>query len=75
MRFSTIIAASALLLSGANAQEYYCWGHWDWGHRPGCGDWQGHRWVSDLINKEPLKSLKPRLQYPYWFNQWVGTRE
>ncbi|KAL4769074.1 hypothetical protein BDW60DRAFT_108785 [Aspergillus nidulans var. acristatus] len=58
MRFSTIIAASVLLLSGANAQrdrEYYCWGYWDWNHRPSdrdCGYWNNHQW------------------HPYWFNQW-----
>ncbi|KAL4736674.1 hypothetical protein BDV11DRAFT_9771 [Aspergillus similis] len=51
MRFSTIITASALLLSGANAQEYYCWGHWDWGHRPGCGNWQGHQWYPYWFNQ------------------------
>ncbi|CBF83084.1 uncharacterized protein ANIA_11381 [Aspergillus nidulans FGSC A4] len=46
MRFSTIIAVSVLLLSGAYAQdrEYSCWGHWDWRHRPDCDRWHGNNW-------------------------------
>lgn len=74
------MAASVLLLSGANAQEhdnreYYCWGHWNWNNRPDCGRWQNHDWVSDLTYHWKALKLLKRSQYPYWFNHWVSTRE